>query len=322
MTWSLPPLAEALLQELTRSPAGLPGKTPRLRVETHPIFRPTWQGLEVVFPSLRPFPIRLGFSGGEILFAEAFDPQGGSVYISREIRFNRRVSLGLLFWLERRFLKALLPHLAYTPRGADALLLEAEAEGAIRWHEASFHQRGKEGRERWILLRPGEKDTQVVVYEPQQPRVEAYRFRHQEVLLEWLSSLFVPPWTGIPREEGLPKGLELLWEGPEEEELQVLSTFSQALGKAYALLLFTYPWAGRFLPRYLPDGRTKPQVEVHPPSPPPDEDPLLAMAGYWDHLAWDLSWGRADLLPVAPAPIRVREGYLAFTPTWALLAEE
>ncbi|MDM7325245.1 MAG: hypothetical protein P3W93_009790 [Thermus sp.] len=141
-----------------------------------------------------------------------------------------------------------------------------------------------------------------------------------------LPSLLLFPWDIQPPREVQGSPLHLFTHVWDKEELMALRDFSEHILRAYARLVHAYPWAKGFLPPYLPDGRTNP-FRRGPPShlPPgemPGEDSFLQMAAYWDGLAWELSEGRMDLLPLTPSPLKAREGWLLYTPTWVLLTKK
>lgn len=281
--------------------------------------------LEVRLP-LKPYPLRLGVREGILLFAEIRYPERrATLYLSRKrLAFNGRVPAEMLFALQRGYLPVLLPHLG--GGRVPNLFLEARRKGIpLDWGRGFFHQRGRKGSERWLHLDP--EEARLLVYTPGgRPGLQATRFPSRAALLRALPSLLLFPWDRHPPVEASlegPLAALLLEEEVYEEELLALRAFSQELLRAYGRLLAAYPWARSFLPAFLPDGRTNPYRRNPPPLPDPGEeargDPFLEMTAFWDGLALDLSWGRVDLLPLAPAPLRVREGWLLYTPSWAAL---
>ena len=298
-----------------------PGWEPQeMGMEVHPLPKGGWR---VSMPQLRPYGVALGLRDGRILFAEIRHPErGASIYVSqRGIRFNGKVPVGMLWEVQRNHLRLLLPY--FGGRTPPNLFLEAQSKGArLDWGGGTFHQRGAKGRERWVVLDP--VHLRVVLYEPREPPAfGSLPFSSYEEFLGFLPSLLLFPWDlAAPREAPIPPPLLPLLPGEVwPEELHALRAFSDALLAAYTCLVGSFPWARALLPPFLPDGRATPRFpkDLAPRGEAPEGDPFLAMATFWDGLALDLSWGRVDLLPFTPSPIRVWEGWLLYGPSWATL---
>ncbi len=140
------------------------------------------------------------------------------------------------------------------------------------------------------------------------------RFLHRESFLLWLRDRIG---AGDLRTVSSHHPLALLLREEDEEALLAFRRFCDLLALGYARVLERKPEARKELPVFLPDGRKLERVLeqgiLPPPEPPSDDDPHLAMRGYWDLAALDLSLGKVDLLSFVPDPI---DG-LAFTPDWA-----
>lgn len=283
---------------------------------------------------LKPYPLRLGIRDEVLLFFEVRGPRGSFYLSRRHLKFRGHIPLRMLFALQGRYLPLLLPYLE-GGRVPNIFLEAYRRKAHLNWGEGLLHQRGWGGRERWIHLDPSEfRLTLYSLGHRGGPYFQTRIFSALVELLEGLPSLLLPPWAShLPREASpgnpLVHLLTHLQEEVLEEELKALRAFSTHLEEAYLRLVALYPWIKASLPPFFPDGRTlrlrspfAPDPGKNPYPQGPGEDPFLAMTLYWDKLALDLSWGRVDLLPLAPKPLRVKEGWLLYTPFWALLVKE
>lgn len=285
-------------------------------------------GVELRAEAFRPYPFALAFRGETPLY---FDLRGRTV--RHHLRVNRRgilfgrmkgVPVPFLSRADELYAPLVLPLFGLDLPGG--FLGEALRRGVgLDWGREVLRQGS-------LYLHPDPRALTLVLWDADEGVLKREAFPDPEAFAARIYALVVdrgPLFTSLP--EG-PFARAVL-EG-DEEGLQALRAFSDLLAQGYARVLAVFSEAVPFLPRFLPDGRwvrafegDMPQllvggrrvVPVGPAETPPG-DPILAFRSYWDLEALDLSAGGVDLLEVAPEPLTLPQGSVAFTPSWAARA--